>query len=285
MNKKFLQVATDVAKEASEILKGDFYEPRPTPLIDEKGVHLQTDFEIEQLIKGRIGNEFPDHSFQGEEEGNNGKESDYKWIVDPIDGTSNYFCHNPFFCVSIALTYQNELVLGVIDAPIINEGFIISKNESLRIYSCIESTTPKRPEGLSAPPNLGGEFEERIINPEIVSFDKIVIGGRSYQSRCENIENYSIKNDKTYTKIEMGAAALELAYVASGKIQGYMVEGIKDWDVAAGVLMVREMGGKVLNWKGEDWSFGDTQLVAGREDIVEGLLEKVSNLNSGTSSA
>ncbi len=259
MYKKELQLAIELAREASEVLRKDFYEPRPTPVIDENGVHLAIDHEIEQLIKGKVKLQFPDHRFLGEEEGASGTESDYRWIVDPIDGTSNYFCHNPFFCVSIALAYKDEIVMGVIDAPIIDESYALEKGKNLFIN------------------------DKEILNIESKSFDKIVIGGRSYEARCLNVSNYHIDNENTYSKIEMGAAALELAYVASGKIQCYMVEGIKDWDVAAGVLMVREMGGKVVNWKGQDWNFGDDRLIAGRDDIVEKLLEKVVSTSKNSS--
>jgi myo-inositol-1(or 4)-monophosphatase len=253
MYKNELQIAVALAKEAGEILRNDFYDVRPTPVIDQDGVHLPIDFEIEQFIKGKIKLKFPDHGFLGEEEGDNGIKSDFKWIVDPIDGTSNYFCHNPFFCVSIALTYQNELVLGVINAPIIKEMYVIEKGKKLFIN------------------------DKKIQNVESKSFDKIVFGGRSYEARCHNVSNFHINNKKTYSKIEMGAAALELAFVACGKLQCYLVEGIKDWDVAAGVIMVREMGETVVNWKGEDWNFGDDRLIAGRKDLVERLLARVNS--------
>lgn len=251
MYKNELQFAVDVAKEAGEILKGDFYLPRPTPVIDENGVHLIIDHEIEQFIKGHIALEFPTHGFLGEEEGANNMESDFKWIVDPIDGTSNYFCHNPFFCISIALTYKRQIITGVIYAPITNELFQIIKGETMHLNS------------------------RTFHSLESKSFDKVIIGGRSYEARCRNIKDFQIEDTNKYLKIEMGAAGLELAYVASSKIQAYVVEGIKDWDVAAGVLMVREMGGKVVNWKGKDWQFGDDRLIAGREDIVNKLLLKV----------
>ena len=251
MYKNELQFAVAVAKEAGEILKGDFYLPRPTPVIDDNGVHLMIDHEIEQFIKGRIALEFPTHGFLGEEEGANNIESDFKWIVDPIDGTSNYFCHNPFFCISIALTYRNEIVVGVINAPMVNELYQVIKGQTIHLNNQV------------------------IHSLESKSFDKIVIGGRSYEARCRNINNFQIEDTKKYLKIEMGAAGLELAYVASSKIQAYVVEGIKDWDVTAGVLMVREMGGKVVNWKGEEWQFGDDRLIAGKENIVNKMLSKV----------
>jgi len=253
MEETYRKFITEIIVKAGDILRDDFVGYRQEPIVDESGIHLAIDHKIEKFIKVQIENTFPEHVWLGEEEGENDKDSDWKWIIDPIDGTSNYFCYNPFFCISIALVHKTEIVLGAIHAPIMNIFWLAEKNIGVHVNDDLIK--------------MAGEHD----------LDRIVIGGRSHAARCKNIKYWQNNKSDRYMKIEMGSAALELAYVATGRLGAYVTEGIKDWDVAAGVLMVKENGGVVKNWQGEDWQFGDDKMIAGRADLVDDLLKQ--NIN------
>ena len=213
----------------------------------------EADLLSEKIILKEIMNNFPDHEILSEESGKNKNHSDYLWIIDPVDGTTNFSMHNPMWCVSIGLAYKGEIILGIIYAPILDELYIAEKGKETR------------------------------RNGKIVKASKNI--KKALHTFCHGRENKFIKKALkycTYQKLngldcrQLGSAAIELAFVASGRTESIMIPGTKPWDVAAGVLMVRESGGKVTNFKGEEWTLKDIDILASNGKMHDELLKVVN---------
>ncbi len=227
---KFIQ---QIGKRAGEMLLRDF-KFKPGELrkrSSSKGVHTRHDLDTEKFLIREIKKKYPNHLILGEETGHSGRKSEFFWIIDPLDGTSNFINHNPFFSVSIALLKNNQPYLGFICAPFLKE-FYFAKKES-------------------------GAFR----NGKKISISKISNFKKSYLCFCEGgeddkkrvIEIFHSIYPKVIEVRKLGSAALECAWVASGRVEGYFSTKISPWDVAAGTLMIQEAGGKVTNFKGKPW--------------------------------
>jgi len=175
-----------------------------------------------------IKKKFPDHCFLAEESGDCGiKPSDYKWIIDPVDGTTNYAHGYNFYAVSIALMYKNELLVGVIYAPMLNELFYAGK-------------------GLGAFLNKKPIKVSQTANVET----SLLATGFNANEKGRNIPIFKHILPKAQGIRRAGSAALDMAYTATGRIDGYWEYAIYPWDIAAGILMVEEAGGHVTDLEG-----------------------------------
>lgn len=216
------------------------------------------DFKAEELIISSIKNVFPDHSFLAEESGkeHHFEGSEYRWVIDPLDGTVN-FAHNiPIFCVSIAMEYKGEVQFGFIFNPITNELFTAQKGK-------------------------GSYFNNKKINVSNTSdFEKsFLVTGFPYNIN-ENPDNCL----QHFTDIisygmpirRLGSAAIDLAYVACGRFDAFWEVSLNPWDVAAGLIIVQEAGGKVTNYQGDDFTLKDKSLIASN-NIIHNELIKVVN--------
>jgi myo-inositol-1(or 4)-monophosphatase len=227
----FLNVALDAAHRAGQILLDwqNRFSPRekaPRDLVTEADVAAQ------DAIREIVHKAFPDHDFLGEEEAADRKaqgldpisprRSDYRWIVDPLDGTMNYVHKLPGFAVSIALQYRNDIVLGVIFDPISQELFVATRGEGVTLNGRPLQTSGCR---TAADALVAVSFSPHVArdSPEIARFIDILLA-------CQSVRR-------------MGSAALNLAYVATGRLDAYMATSVSIWDVAAGLLMVEEAGG------------------------------------------
>jgi len=248
---KKIELAKQVAEQAGRLVAEKFDELHPVKSIDEDGIHLEIDFQVEEFIKTAILKEFPDHGFLGEENGHNNQKHDYQWIVDPIDGTSNYYFHNPYHCVSIALAEDDEVILGVVHEPYSGKTYWAERGK-------------------------GAFVNERPMTYRRDKINKLVMGGRSNEFRLKAIKEYVIREDNFYYKLEMGSAALEIINVAQGYVALYLVKGIRRWDVAAANLILEEMGGRVVGFDGQPWDGQSESLVAAvDEEVLAKVLAKV----------
>jgi myo-inositol-1(or 4)-monophosphatase len=227
----FLDAAWQAADAAGEIIRANWQQPRS---IDYKGaIDLVTDTDrlCERAIVERLARQFPGHSILAEEETRlERRESSYRWIVDPLDGTTNFAHGYPHFCVSIALERDGEIILGLVYDPLRRECFraIAGRGATVNGQSIHCSSVDDLDKALLA---TGFPYDRRDHADYYLSFFKAFL-------TCSQ----GIRRD--------GSAALDLCYVACGRIDGYWELKLKPWDVAAGSLIVAEAGGKLSDFRG-----------------------------------
>lgn len=241
--KGFLDIALSAAEEAGKALLAHFRSYKPLSRGMPKEVRTLYDEIADRIIVDAIEGNFPDHSYLTEESGFVERGKEYLWIVDPLDGTSNYANHNPMFAVSIALWRRGEPILGIIEAPAIYERFVaVSGHGAYR-------------EDL-----LRGDRTQAVVS-EIDTLDRAYVlsceGGETDKKRLAGLLSRLYLQVKELRKL--GSAALELAWVGVGRSEGYVTTKISLWDIAAGVLFVKEAGGKILHFDGSPYTWQEFQ--------------------------
>lgn len=249
---EMIKLAIHAAQEAGKILKENF---GGSVDIEYKGeINLVTDVDmmsekrIIEIIKGK----YPDHHILTEEsEGQKGSSS-YRWIVDPLDGTTNYAHGYPCFCVSIALEKADDILLGVIYDPVLGELFTAEKEKGARLNGRIirVSNTDQLTHSLLA---TGFPYDIR-------------------ESQNNNLVHFSSFIMKAQAIRRAGSAALDLCYVAMGRFDGFWELKLSPWDVAAGSLIVREAGGVVTNFLGGDFHIDSQEILASNGKIHEEMV-------------
>ncbi|HEX8181250.1 MAG TPA: inositol monophosphatase family protein [Pyrinomonadaceae bacterium] len=228
-----LDFAIQTARDAGRILAERF--GRASLKVQHKGeidLVTEADLAAERLIVERIRGYYPRHAILAEEAGDAGRAesaSDYKWIIDPLDGTTNYAHGYPCFCVSIGLEYKRELVLGVVYDPVLDELFAAERGGG--------ATLNGRPIHVSAVADLN-----RALLCTGFPYD---VRGRSDFAR--HFTNFIMHAQGVRRD---GSAALDLAYVACGRFEGFWEEGLQPWDVAAACVIIEEAGGRVSRYDG-----------------------------------
>lgn len=219
-----LETATHAAKEAGQLLRENFHQTKDVDEALHHDLKLALDRESQTLIEGIILKNFPDHAIYGEEGLAGNQESEHQWIVDPIDGTVNFFYGIPHFCISIAKREKGELVLGVIYDPMVDELWLIEKGK--------KPTLNGRPISVSSREKL----EESIL---------FVGCGKDEEALATGLERFRKGSLKARKMRMMGSAALGMAYIATGRLDAYIESRISLWDIAAGLLLVEATGGRV----------------------------------------
>lgn len=210
----------------------------------------KVDKESEEYIAKAIFERFPDHKILGEEGGFRGNEaSDYIWVIDPLDGTTNFSKGLPIFSISIALRHKDETIAGVVYAPYLNELFAASKNEGAFLR------------------NRNGKFEKISVSKKQTLNSAILGTGFPYDKDVNPINNTD-NIERIIPHVgdlrRMGSAAYDLCCVACGLLDGYWEMGLKLWDVCAGNLIVEEAGGTVSFYR-EDRNISE---MAGNPQII-----------------
>ena len=213
------------------------------------------DKEVDSLIVAEIKRHYPHHSLLTEESGFLQGGRDWLWIVDSLDGTGNFANFNPFFSVCIALMHQNELLLGVIYAPAIDEFYFAEKGKGA------------------------------YLNEVKIQVSDVSDLSQSYIFYCEggdrNRERTGKLLHKVYPRVtdirKLGSAGLETAWVAAGKGEAYFTTRIEPWDVAPGVLLVQEAGGKVTDFQGNPWKSTTSDLLVSNNKLHEKILGLISS--------
>ncbi len=221
----FQSIAEATARDAGRTLRQAF---GGDLAVDEKkayDIKLALDRETQHFIEGRLLAAFPGHGVLGEEGDLGDPDAEHQWVVDPIDGTVNFFYGIPHFCVSIALRRKREILVGVIHDPMLDETWSVAKGGT--------PTLNGRPIRVSARDTLG----EAIV---CVGFSK------SQASMDLGFERYRQIAYQVRKSRLMGSAALAMAYVATGRLDAYIEEQVSLWDVAAGILLVESAGGTVV---------------------------------------
>ncbi len=214
----------------------------------------EVDREAEAIIIADIRKAYPDHAILAEESGAAG-ESAYRWIIDPLDGTTNYVHGFPQFCVSIALEHRGRLEQGVVFDPLRQELFTASRGAGARLDD--RRIRVSRRSGLEGA-LLGTGFPFRGA----YDLDTYLQTVRALVPRSAGIRR-------------AGAAALDLAYVAAGRLDGFWEFGLEPWDMAAGVLLIREAGGLVTDADGDEHYMESGNIVTGTPKVLRELIKVI----------
>ena len=239
-----VQVAVEAARAAGRIQSehigniGD---------ISEKGgvrgdVVTEVDLLCEKEIIDRIQKSFPDHAILAEESGGTQGDAKNKWIIDPLDGTLNYSHGFPCYCVSIGLECEGELVVGVIYNPNLDELFVAEKGQG--------ATLNGRPIRVSTIDTL----EKGLL---VTGFTPKIVG-----SEDDNLDHFCNLMKACQAVRRPGSAAIDFCYTAMGRFDGFWEAHLNPWDMAAGVLIVREAGGIVTAFDGGPFSIYDNNVLA-----------------------
>ncbi len=221
---------------------------------DDRSLVTIADRESERKIISYIRQIFPSHSIVAEEQGfKSGDE--YSWIIDPLDGTTNFSCHNPFFATSIALVHRKEILLGATYSPVTDELFFAEKDCGFYLN------------GKKAAIKKGNKLSDALV-----LFNR---GGKldNYRLTCQAMVKIG---QRRRTVRYWGSAILELAYLAVGRVDGYVNFGSKVWDFAAGALMIKEANGVILNKKGRMWRLGDDNIIAANNRLCRQLVKIIN---------
>ncbi len=254
MTSSFLDIAIEASKEAGELLLELFYKELKVSFKSDQSIVTEADLKTESLIIKHIKDNFPHHSVLSEESGKENHNSDYLWIIDPLDGSTNFSVRNPFFAVSIGLLHKHKPLLGVVYAPIQDELFTAENNKGAYLN------------------------EQEITVDKSATLEKSFLAfcnGRDLNSREQVIEIYKdlkIINNKVR---QVGAAALELCYVASGRFGAFIMPGVNAWDVIAGALIVEEAKGITTDFENNPFNVMSSNIIASSRSIHESLLKFV----------
>jgi len=245
------------AREAGAILREGFGR---THVAEHKGaIDLVTEYDkrSEALVLGRIRERFPDHRVLAEESGTQGGTGAVRWVIDPLDGTTNFAHNYPFFCVSIGVEVDGRMVAGAIYDPVRDEMFAAAdrRGATLNGAPIRVSTVSTLQDALLVTgfPYDVREHPDRHLGPF-----------RAFLTRAQ-----ALRRD--------GSAALNLAYLAMGRFDGFWELWLSPWDLAAGTLIVQEAGGTVTRWDGTPFSIEGRELLASNGRLHEEMLDVLKN--------
>ena len=222
--KHYLDIAVGAARAAGDLLRHNFQKPQIVNAAEAHDIKLEIDVRTQDLIATLLLKNFHDHALYGEEGIVGDQASEHQWVVDPLDGTVNYFYGIPHFCVSIALRFKGEIIVGVIYDPMRDEIWTAQKGEQ---------------------PQLNGRafrVSERADLAEAVISVGLSKTGATIEAGLPLLQQMIHRARKCRL---LGSAALDMAYVACGRLDAYIEQGISLWDIAAGWILVETAGGTV----------------------------------------
>jgi myo-inositol-1(or 4)-monophosphatase len=263
------QAAAKIALEAGALLRGYFERGVATEYKGDVDLVTEADRASEKLIVERLSAAFPNHGIFGEEGSRRGLDCEYRWYVDPLDGTTNFAHTFPVFCVSIGLEHRHpglaadadgELIAGVVYDPTRDELFSAEKGlgaylDGRRIHV---SRTPHLAEALLA---TGFPSRKRHASPNIHFYQEFTL--RSHGVR------------------RAGSAALDLAYTAAGRIDGFWEFNLNPWDTAAGAMLVLEAGGSITEFDGSQFQLNSREVLATNGQLRQELVQLFEDLFAG----
>jgi len=211
----------------------------------------EVDYRAEEAIIEVIYDHYPDHSILAEERGQQGNH-EFQWIIDPLDGTTNFIHGFPVFAVSIAVTHNGQLEHGVVYDPLRQEIFTASRGQGAQVDG--------RKIRVSRCHNMR---------------HSLIATGFPYRGNKQHLDNYLAMLKSVIVASSgirrPGSAALDLCYVAAGRVDGFWELGLDIWDIAAGALMIKEAGGRISDFQGTDAYLHSGNIVAGNPKIYAGL--------------
>lgn len=256
-----LEVAVEAAHLAGSYQRHRFSSSLEIDFKGDKNLVTEVDRESERLIVAHLRNSFPCHNILAEEGEYLQSDSSFRWIIDPLDGTTNYAHGFPWFCVSIGLEVEGEIVVGVIYNPMHDELFTAIRDggaflNGRRLHVSARSPLQETLLGTGFPYDCASDPANNFAH--FICFQKAARGIR-----------------------RVGAAALDLAYVAAGRLDGFWELKLKPWDVAAGILLVREAGGVVSTFDGSAYDIYTHRIVATNGLIHDEMTALLTITNQG----
>lgn len=252
-----LSLAIDAAKQAGIFLKTNIGN---ITTIEQKSteINLVTDIDkrSEAMIIGMIKGRFPDHDIIAEESGRSTGTSDYRWIIDPLDGTTNYTHGFPLFCVSIGVEYKGEMTAGVIYDPMRGELYSAEKGGGAFLNGN----------------RIHVSAEDRMIHSLLITGFPYNIN-ENPDHAIEHFNNFVVEAQGIR---RLGSAAIDLAYVACGRAEGFWEVHLHSWDMAAAIVIIREAGGMVTDFSGKPMNVYTPNIVASNGKIHADLLKVLS---------
>lgn len=253
-----IEVAIDSVHKAEDIVMDRFNTTKDFSFKGRANVVTEVDLLSEKSIIDALHQEYPYFRIKSEESGSSETESPYEWIVDPIDGTRNYLSGIPHFSITLALAYKGEIIIGVTYDPIRKELFQAQKGGGAYLN--------KEPISIS---------NHTEINQSVVGFDM----GYSDKRASQGLE----VAQKLWPGIQsirvMGSAALGIAYAACGRIDLYFHHHLAVWDIAAGMLLVKEAGGIVVDRKGNETTQENDSIIASNPILIQSFLNLTDGLD------
>ncbi|MBI4410933.1 MAG: inositol monophosphatase [Deltaproteobacteria bacterium] len=238
----YLKLACEVAKESGRIQRSNLGKIRHIEYKGEINLVTEVDRACEKRVIERIQRIYPDHDILAEEGGGKRTSSEYKWIIDPLDGTTNYAHGYPLFCTSIALEHKGEIVLGVVYEPNHDELFAAEKGKGSFLNGKRIHVSPEEKigRGMLA---TGFAYDIKKNNRSTLDHFKNML-----------LSAQAVRRD--------GVAAVDLCYVACGRYDGFWEINLFPWDVGAGYLIVKEAGGEVTDFAGKEFSVYAKEILA-----------------------
>ena len=259
-----LNVATTAAREAGKLIAQNITQldrikvTKKTNTSSRTELVSEIDLQAERTVIYHLESAHPDYNIISEEAGDQGRDSDFTWVVDPLDGTHNFLHGHPHCCVSIALLYKGEPVAAVVYDPLRNELFTARKGG-------------------------GAQLDGRRIRVSETSrlSDALLCTGFPYREGAETklwLKTFAALMPRAQSVHRTGSSVLDLAYVACGRYDGFWEFGLQDWDIAGGSLLVKEAGGMITDLSGSPEVFKTGNIIAGNPRVHEKLRHMVSNL-------
>ena len=269
-NESFLPTLSAIAREAGALLLQYFHQGLKIEYKGDADLVTAADRAAEALIRERIRQQFPSHDVLGEEQGLNDQGSDYRWYVDPLDGTTNFAHGYPVFCVSIALQHQ-----AVEDRS--------SGQLGRRIAGAVYD--PTRDELFTAEQGRGAHLNGKPIHVSKAAQLKECLVATGFPShkrhKNPNIHFYHQITLRTHGVRRAGSAALDLCNVASGRFDGFWEFNLNPWDTAAGALIVEEAGGRVSRFDGSPFAIDSRETLASNGLVHDALLREFEEIFAG----
>ncbi len=260
---EFLDTAIEAAKLAGKFILENLGKitARDIDLKHASDFVTTVDRESEKIIIETIKENYPDHHILAEESLKESAGYEYRWIIDPLDGTTNYIHGYPVFSVSIAMEYRGEIILGVTFDPLRDELFWSEKGEGA-FLNCAPLKVSERNDLRECLITTGFPFRKKdLIDPYLRLFKNLFL--------------------KVSDMRRAGSAALDLAHLACGKCDGFFEIGLSPWDIAVGSLLIQEAGGIITDFGGEDDYLQTGNIVAGNPAVQRDILREVKDVFKG----
>ena len=262
-SEKFFQIGWEAVHAAGALIRDNWQRPKEISYKGDIDLVTSVDRDAERCIVDHLQRSFPGHSIMAEEETDfTGSQDGYRWIIDPLDGTTNFVHGYPQFCVSIALEHEQDLLLGLVYDPLRGECFAAIRGQG--------ATLNGRP----------------IRASKVLELDKALLATGFPYDRREHADFYLAYFRAFLTRCQgirrAGAAALDLCYVACGRLDGFWELKLKPWDIAAGALILQESGGRISDFSGNGFSIRADETMASNGLIHREMIDVMREIHPRT---